>query len=244
MLKRFLASVGIGAARIDLMLPRETWRAGEEVTGTLRIESGKVNQEVNSVYLQLLVKSRHGSGDDVKHISKILDSVQVSGPLSIRAGDPPREIPVRYSLPVNSPISTRHTKLYLLTGLEISMAADPGDTDPITVRPDWRREAVLRALEEELGFRASHDSGEYNGHFQEFEFKPTRFMRGKLDELEVAFDVKNDGVQLYLEIDRKGGLLELLNLDETKTFCFIQDKVLRSVPETARFLADFIQRRY
>ncbi|MEW6446898.1 MAG: sporulation protein [Bacillota bacterium] len=243
-LKKFLASVGIGAARIDLMLPQETYRAGEEVSGTLRIESGKVDQEVNSVYLQLLVKSRYGSGDDVKHVSKILDTAQISGALSIRAGDPAQEIPVRYGLPVNVPLSARHTKLFLLTGLDVSKAVDPGDADPIVIRPDWRREAVFRALEEELGFCPSHDSGEYNGRFQEFEFKPMRFMRGKLDELEVVFDVQNDGVRLYLEIDRKGRFLELFDLDETEVSCFVPDRMLRSVPETARFLADFIASRY
>jgi len=37
-LKKFLSSIGIGAARVDLVLPRSSYRAGEQVTGTLHID--------------------------------------------------------------------------------------------------------------------------------------------------------------------------------------------------------------
>lgn len=244
MLKKFLSSIGIGAARVDLVLPRSSYRAGEQVTGTLHIESGKVDQEVSSIYLQLHVRSRYGDGNEAKNVHKILDAVELSGPLRIAAGDPAREIPVRYTLPLDIPITTRRTRLFLITGLDISMAVDPSDTDEIVVLPDWRREAVMRALERELGFRPAADFGEYNGRHQEFEYKPVRFMRGRLDELELVFRFAPGGVHLYVEIDRRGGLLELLDLDESRVRCFVPDEVLRSVPETARFIADFISRHY
>ncbi|MEW6573056.1 MAG: sporulation protein, partial [Bacillota bacterium] len=60
MLKKFLSSIGIGSARVDLILPQDTYRAGDKITGTVRIESGKVDQEVNKVYLQLLVHAHYG----------------------------------------------------------------------------------------------------------------------------------------------------------------------------------------
>lgn len=243
MLRKFLSSIGIGAARVDLILARSSYRAGEQVTGTLRIESGKVDQDVNSIYVQLQVRSRYGDGKEAKNVHKILDTAEICGPLRLSAGEPPREILVQYTLPLDIPLTARRTKLFLVTGLDISMAVDPRDPDEITILPDWRREAVMRALNQELGFRPTADSGEYNGRYQEFEYKPTRFMRGKLDELEAVFQFVPSSIRLFLEIDRRGGLLEFFDLD-SRVSCFIPDDVLRSVPETARFLADFIARHY
>ncbi|MEW6573057.1 MAG: sporulation protein, partial [Bacillota bacterium] len=226
------------------ILPQDTYRAGDKITGTVRIESGKVDQEVNKVYLQLLVHAHYGGREERKEVKQILHSSEILQPLVVKAGETAREFPVEFQIPLTVPISTPSTRFFVLTGLDVSKAVDPGDSDPIIILPDWRREVAKKALEKELGFRPIRDSGEYNGRHQEFEYVPTGFMRGKLDELEAVFQPSNDGIRLFLEIDKKGGMLELFDLDERHVSCFIPDNTLQSPQETARFLAGFIEREF
>ncbi|GAA3326685.1 hypothetical protein GCM10020331_063590 [Ectobacillus funiculus] len=43
--KIFLASVGIGAAKVDTVLQRDEWAVGEEVKGLVHIAGGAVEQK-------------------------------------------------------------------------------------------------------------------------------------------------------------------------------------------------------
>lgn len=44
MFKRMLASAGIGAAKVDLMLHQDFVNAGDTISGTVRIQGGRVDQ--------------------------------------------------------------------------------------------------------------------------------------------------------------------------------------------------------
>ncbi|HBS44485.1 MAG TPA: sporulation protein SpoOM, partial [Paenibacillus sp.] len=57
MFKRMLASAGIGAAKVDLMLHQDFVNAGDTISGTVRIQGGRVDQEVDDVYA--FVKTRY-----------------------------------------------------------------------------------------------------------------------------------------------------------------------------------------
>ena len=62
---KVLASVGIGAATVDTKLESEQVVPGEDVQGIVEIQGGKVEQQINEIYLSIhtqYVKESNGSG--------------------------------------------------------------------------------------------------------------------------------------------------------------------------------------
>lgn len=248
MFKRILSSIGIGSAKVDLVLPQDTYRAGETINGHLQISGGITGQTVNQIYIQLTVDSKFKLDDNVKHVTKPLDQALLAQGLQINENDN-LEMPVSYTLPENIPVTTPSTRLYLLTGMDISSAVDPKDHDPINVVPGARQEVVMRALEQELGFRRKRNTGAFNGRHQEFEYLPGSFMRGRLDELEVVFHFRGDGIGLLMQIDKKsggflGGFFDELDLDERNVSCYLPNSQLTNPREVAYLLKEFIEREY
>jgi sporulation-control protein len=249
MFRKVLSSIGIGSARVDLVLSESRYAAGEMIAGELKVEGGKVDQKIDQVYIKLLLISRYKKDGQMQQVSREFDHETITTGFEIAAGKKLQPIPVRYKLPEDIPISTSFTKYYLVTGLDVASAVDPTDSDLIEVLPGRRQAIVMQAIEEELGFKRKPHTGEFNGRVQEFEYYPTDFMRGKLDELEVVYRPQPDGVRLYLEIDKKArGLIGMLasdmDLDERHVSVFIPDGLITVPSEVASRLADFIEREY
>lgn len=245
MFKKILSSIGVGSSRVNLVLTENQYRAGERITGQLLVSGGISDQSIKQVYVDLIAKSKH---EDTA-VTQVLDHEIIAEELFISAGQPESKMVVVYNLPENIPVTTRHTSLYLVTGLDIENAVDPTDHDPIRVLPGIRQDIIMRALEKELGFSHKAESGVYNGKYQEFEYRPTSFMRGYLDELEVIFAVYSGWVDLYMEIDRKarglgGLLLEGFEMDETKTSLRMYNEQITSPGEVAGYLKNFIEKKY
>jgi sporulation-control protein len=72
--------------------------------------------------------------------------------------------PFSFPLPDETPLTMRDQPVYLRTGLDISTAIDPKDTDYIQVRPHPLMQQVLNAIEN-LGFQLYKVDCEYNPHF-------------------------------------------------------------------------------
>ncbi|MBF7083620.1 sporulation protein [Desulfallas sp. Bu1-1] len=249
MLKKILSSIGIGSATVDLVLPGARFRAGQTINGVLIVNGGTVEQAINKVILQLVVQSTYGDGDDKKHVTGVVDSAVIAGDFIVRPGDKDLEIPVKYTLPENIPVTTGPTKLYFITTMDISAAVDPKDRDPVEILPCPRLETVMRALEKELGFHRQRGTGGFNGRWQKFEYRPSNFMRGRLDELEVIYLLEQNGIRLIMEIDKKarglGGLfMESLDMDERHVSVTIPNGSITDPASVSRLLAGFIQREY
>jgi sporulation-control protein len=249
MFRKVLSSIGIGSARVDLVLNKSRYAAGESISGELRVEGGILDQQVNQVYLKLMLVSRFKKDDRVRHVSREFDHEVISTGFAVAAGGRVQPVPVSYALPEAIPISTFSTKYYLVTGLDIAAAVDPKDTDQIEVLPGRRQAIVMQAIEKELGFKRRPRTGEYNGRFQEFEYLPVNFMRGKLDELEVIYLPQQDGIKLFLQLDKKArGLIGLLtdewDLDERHLSVIIPNDHITTPAAVASWLADLIEREY
>ena len=50
---KVFASVGIGSAAVDTKLEKDTYTPGETVKGAVEIRGGKVDQQVDDIYLTL-----------------------------------------------------------------------------------------------------------------------------------------------------------------------------------------------
>lgn len=229
MFKKILARVGIGAATVDTRLSVESLVPGEMLTGDVHITGGESDQEIDDIYFY--VETEYKRESDGTTTTETCELVKYC--LSERFNLHPQEtkvIPFSFPLPYETPLTLRHQPVYVRTGLDISMAVDPKDTDYIEVRPHPLMQLVLDACQN-LGFQLRKVDCEYSPYlaylrgrsvplFQELEFRPIGQYRKQLDELEVVFSLQSDDLlDVFLEIDKRargfGGFLqEAFDTDE------------------------------
>nr|WP_227376914.1 sporulation protein [Haladaptatus halobius] len=220
-MKRILSRVGIGAARVDTILPKTTLTAGESVDFEVHVEGGSTEQEVDAIYFALLI--RYETDDSTK--TGVIDKFQVAEPFTV-GPDEEKTFPITIDVPIDAPVTVGRTNVWLETGLDIEWAVDPDDEDPVQIDPGPRLATLFDAFDS-LGFTLrtakceSAPGGLFSGQqfVQEMEFVPRSGpFSGKLDELEVVPSESEDRLDVNLEVDRRGGLLsEMTDLDERMT---------------------------
>ncbi|WNB92243.1 sporulation protein [Bacillus sp. NEB1478] len=225
---RMLASVGIGAAKVDTILEKDTYSPGEKITGTIKIEGGKVDQNIDHISLYVMTEFYREVDDKKIRDTAAIAKENVASSLTVKAGSS-QEIPFSLTLPYDTPYTLGATPVWIKTGLDIQMAVDPTDNDQIRVHPDAETSAIFESIEQ-LGFRlrkaycgsAPRYMRRRLPFLQEFEYVPTSgAYAGRLDELEVILVPQNDSIELFLEIDKRGkglfGMLEeAMDMDERK----------------------------
>ncbi|MEH7255403.1 sporulation protein [Neobacillus niacini] len=225
---KVFASVGIGSAAVDTKLERNSYMPGETVKGVVEIRGGKVEQQVDDIYLAINTTYVKESDDKKYNVTATIDRFRITSPFVIGKNER-KEIPFSFQLPLDTPLSIGRSKIWVTTGLDIKNAVDPGDKDYLQIVPSPLMNAVFNAIDS-LGFRLREADCEAAPHrlrgrlpfVQEFEFVPTSGpFRGRLDELELVFrPAGNGGLELLLQVDRRarglGGLFsEAAGLDET-----------------------------
>lgn len=220
-MRKILASVGIGNASVDTVLPSSTVQPGETITAEVRIDGGDAEQDVS--YIDLDVETRVQTEEGYDDID--VDKLRLSEAFTIQPGESTtRETEV--TIPETTPLTLGGVDVWIETELGIDFAVDPEDVDHLDVQPTPRMQAVFDALDG-LGLSLRKSKCEYDRHnryteqrfVQEFEFRPSGGpFAGDLDELEVIFAPSGGQLTVYLEVDRRGGLLsEALDVDERKT---------------------------
>lgn len=201
MLDRMLARIGVGAATVDTYLSSVAAVPGGTLSGDIVIQGGQVPQEINRLYLQLMTRYKV---DDRTH-NHVLSSYTIGEPLTVQ---PQTQVaqPFAIELPTTTPLTVGRTPIYLVTGLDLTGAFDPKDSDTIQVTPHPLQQRVLTALDE-LGFQLWHAETEYDTRWgrlvQELEFRPSGRYREHLRELELIFGLDHDGLDVFIEIDRR-----------------------------------------
>ena len=226
MFNRILASVGIGSAKVDLMLDQDTVPAGGTINGVVRITGGNVDQQVDDVYAYIQTQYIRERNDHKMYEKATIAKFLLAGKFTIAANQH-YEFPVSFHLPPGTPVTMGRTPVWIQTGLDIKDAVDPKDKDYLHILPHPHSSIILQAVEQ-LGFRLREVSCEYAPRYarggysfvQEFEFVPTTHYRGQLDELEIIFYPNENGVELLLQIDRRargltGLFMEALDADES-----------------------------
>ncbi|MFX3631826.1 MAG: sporulation protein [Candidatus Pristimantibacillus sp.] len=225
--KRMLASAGIGAATVDLMLHQDAVYAGDIISGVVRIQGGRVAQQVDDVYAFVMTRYVKEQNDTKLRVDATLSKFLLASKFTVEA-EQVYEFPVSFQLPVNTPVTVGQTPVWIQTGLDIKEAFDPQDRDQLQVNPHPNSAVILDAVNL-LGFRTREVTCKYAPHYsrsnelpfiQEFEFVPTSQFRDQLDELEIIFSPDENGVDLLLQIDRKsrglaGFFTEALDTDES-----------------------------
>ncbi|MGI8314220.1 sporulation protein [Halobacillus mangrovi] len=222
MFKKLLASVGVGAAKVDTQLEKEQFIPGEDVHGKVVIKGGDVDQTIDSIHIFLMTEAVREVDDRKVKEKVVLQKYPITSQETIKKGET-KEIPFSIKIPYHAPASLGRLPIWFETGLDIPRALDPEDRDPIKLAPHPSIESVLDALSY-LGFqlrKVEMESSKRFGYVQEFEFTPGGEYRSYLDELEVIFFLQENHVDVMLEVDRRarglGGLFaEALEMDESR----------------------------
>ncbi|AZU63025.1 sporulation protein [Neobacillus mesonae] len=233
---KVFASVGIGAATVDTKLEKETYMPGETVKGIVEIRGGKIDQQIDEIYLSLNTTYLRESDDRKYSVNTTIDRFRLTTPFQIGKNER-TDIPFTFQLPFDTPLSIGRSKVWVTTDLDIKGGVDPSDKDYIKVVPNSLMTAIFNAIDT-LGFRIREADCEeaprrMRGRLpfvQEFEFVPVSGpFRGRLDELEVVFfPSAHGGLEIMFQVDRKarglaGLFSEALGTDETNVRLIVTD---------------------
>ncbi|MFC4322928.1 sporulation protein [Litchfieldia salsa] len=247
-----LASIGIGAAKVDTKLFQDKFIPGEMVKGIIEIKGGATEQRIDEIYLTIATTYIKESNDNKVKKQGTIDKVKVVDSFTIGPSEL-KEFPFSITLPINTPISLGQSKVWIQTGLDIKNAIDPSDKDFIHVSPTPIVSAIINEAYD-LGFslrKVECEEAPYRFRtqfpfIQEFELIPTTGpFRGKLDEIEFIFLTQTeDQVDVHMQIDRRarglGSLFaEALDMDES----FVNFTVTKNdIPQLKKKLGDIISR--
>lgn len=215
-----LASMGMGAAKIDLRLDKDVVVTGQEVTGQIVAIGGSAEQKVEGLSVYFMLKSVHArSGNDLVERIAMIDVMHEEFLIQ------PNEtvtFPFSFTCPANIPASSINTKYYFVTNLEIKNAIDSHDHDFIQVLPSERVEQFLTGFKQ-LGFKQDWEGlvTDEQGWSQLIQYHPTTYFYGVCNQIAVYFhhNIEQDTIDGVLEIGENHGkdysaLIDMFHLDE------------------------------
>ena len=220
LLKKAMASLSIGAAKVDAVLQQPELIPGKRVDFTIRVKGGAAQQQIDNIYLniccQYFEELAKRKGGDEGIVTEVTEKVQHTYSLSqwslpetfMIAPAEERIFNASFILPYNTPISLGEGKVWLETGLNIQFAIDPSDTDLLVVRPDALMAGLFDGLTN-TGLQLRQAECEAASGFelpfvQEFEFVPVsgKFL-GRWRELEIIAWRDGQQLKLWFEVDRQ-----------------------------------------
>ncbi len=217
MLEKFLSKVGIGSAKVDTIVKNSTITQGGLVEGFVRIEGGKVDQEINELCIYVMTKAKY----DDAHINKVVEGFRVADAMTIEAGKK-YEFPFHFMLPAETPITSiakgkNQSSVWLGTELDIEAGLDSSDRDYLTILPHPAVEVMINKFLEkgftfikvdvETGYLNGSTFSSTSGIYQEIEMRPAssgllNWSPRKITEVELSFIVASNAVHLLVEVDR------------------------------------------
>ncbi|SFO71448.1 sporulation-control protein [Geodermatophilus dictyosporus] len=215
--RNLMAKLGAGNASVDTVLDSPVTTPGGTVTGTVHLTGGQVAQDIAECRVSLQARVEVESGDHEWREDVVFGTAVVAGAGRIEPGVK-AAVPFSFPVPWQCPFTAvdgwtlRGVSIGLRTRVDIPGASDPGDLDAVVVEPLPVQRTVIAALSG-LGFAfrgADVEKGRLAGSdlpfYQEVEFAPPSSLRGRVNELEVTFLAGPHGVEVVLEVDRRGGL--------------------------------------
>ncbi|GIU41481.1 sporulation-control protein [Shewanella sairae] len=219
MLKKLLASVGIGKATVDTILLDEQLRAGDTFAIEVVIKGGDVEQQLNGLEFAIMAeaKAEQEVGDNEVKYNKslVLQSWQPSLDITIQPGETITqqfELDLHPEIPASNLFGQRIAKVWLQTGLDIKNGIDGSDKDPLIIVPSNTQLSVLEFIENsgyrlfksdlEVGYISAQNFSSHLPCYQEYEFKPESRSFFGAKELEVTFVDNGAETGVLIEIDR------------------------------------------
>ncbi len=216
MFKKILASVGIGAAKVDTVLETEHLQPGQKFNAVIVIKGGDVDQEISGLDLALMTRVKVESDDGEYFTNHVIEKWRITDIGMIAAGAE-KHIPFEARLHSETPITEinagyNQSHVWLETGLDIDLALDPTDRDALHIYPNDAVSTLMEAMDR-LGFslvKADVEKGylkastfqSHSGCYQELEYRPNSRSLFGLQEIELSFVPEAHKTHVLIELDR------------------------------------------
>lgn len=219
MLRKLLASVGIGKAKVDTILLNDQLVAGDTFDIEVVITGGDVEQHINGIELAIMAQAKAESdvGDQEVTYNKsvILQHWQQTLDFIIEANETVTHqftLDLHPETPATQLFGQHISKVWLQTGLDIKSGIDGSDKDGLIIVPSATQLAVLDVIANSgyQLFKVDIEAGGVRGDgfqshlpcYQEYEFKPESRSFFGAKELEVTFVDNGSSTGVLIEIDR------------------------------------------
>jgi len=216
MFKKILASVGIGAAKVDTVLETEHLQPGQKFNAVIVIKGGDVDQEISGLDLALMTRVKVENDDGEYFTNHVIEKWRITDIGMIAAGAE-KHIPFEARLHSETPITEinagyNQSHVWLETGLDIDLALDPTDRDALHIYPNDAVSTLMEAMDR-LGFslvKADVEKGylkaptfqSHSGCYQELEYRPNSRSLFGLQEIELSFVPEAHKTHVLIELDR------------------------------------------
>ncbi|MEN8636151.1 sporulation protein [Pseudoalteromonas distincta] len=216
MFKKILASVGIGAAKVDTILETEHLQPGQLFNAQIVITAGDVSQDISGLDLLLMTRVKVAGDNGDYFTNHVIEQWRITDIGTIEPGEV-KNIPFEARLHSETPITEitagyNQSHVWLETGLDIDLALDPIDKDHLHIYPNEAVKTCMQAMEK-LGFslmKADVEKGHLrastfqslSGCYQELEYKPNSRSLFGIQEIELSFVPEAHKTHVLIELDR------------------------------------------
>lgn len=203
-----------GGAQVNTTLATPQVYPGGAIQGTVQVQGGRVDLDVNFIEIALTAVVEVESQDSEYDSTVVFNRQKICGPFRLQSGTNV-PVPFQFSVPWEAPFNViagtplRGVRLGVRTELDIARSMDKGDVDPIQIYALPVHDQIVMGLSQ-IGFRVKGsdlERGRLQGSslpfYQEVEFVPPGHLRGQLAELEMKFVTLPDRVDVVLELDRR-----------------------------------------
>jgi sporulation-control protein len=121
-----MSLLGVGSAKIDLILPKDTYSPGENIIGYFKIIGGTVEQQINRIDSDLVLI------DKAKETEQIIDSTTILTKKQINSTEE-NELSFTLMLPVDVPVSSDEISYHFHTKLTFDKGVESRDQDIIRI---------------------------------------------------------------------------------------------------------------
>ncbi|MCY7485000.1 MULTISPECIES: sporulation protein [Paenibacillus] len=224
MFNRFLGSIGLGTAQIDTLLERGRYAPGEEARGIVKLRGGHVPHYVECLELVLITNyARQLDGRSERSYCE-LERYIVYESFSLGTNET-KDVPFSIVLPNRVPLTIDNTPVWLMIdmGIERTCAIEPNDHDRIEIIPTVEQSIVIDGVNR-LGFRLRAadciHAPRIGGRFpfvQQFEFVPTSYFRGEIEEMELIFLAAEHQTELLVFLNGRARNVRGMLVDASTT---------------------------
>nr|WP_232336364.1 sporulation protein [Thermoactinomyces sp. CICC 10522] len=187
-IKNFLASLGFGAAQVDLVLDRENLTMGEPVTGKIVLKGGEVKQVMEGLRVHFCLASAYPSGGQRVDVNEVVAKITVFEEDVVIKPEELREYPFEFVCPRHLPVSSVNTRFFFQTDLEIKSGVDAEDRDIVDVYASGLQGHFLDGFAR-LGFKHHNEAytGKEKDGFQIIHFRPTSWLSGEIETVGIKY---------------------------------------------------------
>lgn len=216
MFKKLLASVGIGAAKVDTILHTEHLQPGQPFHADIIINGGDVAQDLSGLELALMTSAKIETDDGIHFVDHVIQKWELSEHATIQPHEEIR-LPFSARLHPETPITelnanNNQCEVWLTTGLNIDMGVDASDRDVLHIYPNEAMALCMKAMERagykmikadvEKGFLNASGFRSHSGIYQELEYRPESSSFFGVKEVELSFLPEAEQTHVLIELDR------------------------------------------